>query len=83
MNSDETELSSLIRRIASASRGAMVICLMFGETRSASVARMLSVTIMFSIGEAATREAPSDSPIEGLQEAGTRQDSKSVNTNSL
>src|SRR5690242_15918832 len=61
-NSELTELSSLIRRIASAISGAMVIWRMFGASRTASVARIESVITMASIGEEEMRAtAPPDS----------------------
>ena len=61
-NSELTELSSLIRRIASAISGAMVICRTFGASRTASVARIESVITIVSIGDDAMRAtAPPDS----------------------
>ena len=50
-----------MRRIASAISGAIVSCRMLCDTRTASVATMLSVSTSFLIGEAATRAtAPPD-----------------------
>ena len=60
-NKLETELSSLIRLIASAIKGAMVNCLMLWDTRTASVAMMLSVMTRSSMGDDVTRAtAPPD-----------------------
>ncbi len=58
----ETDLSSLMRSIASAIKGAIVSCRMFCDRRTASVATMLSVMTSILIGEADTRAtAPPES----------------------
>src|SRR5271170_6328236 len=61
-NSELTELSSLMRRIASAINGATLIWRMLCARRTASVARIESVIVIVSIGEDAMRAtAPPDS----------------------
>jgi hypothetical protein len=61
-NSELTDDSSLIRRIASASKGAMVNCRMLLARSTSGVAWIESVIVIISIGESATRAtAPPDS----------------------
>src|SRR5579883_575623 len=61
-NSELTLVSSLMRRIASAIRGATVIWRMFWASFTASVAKIESVIVIISIGEEAMRAtAPPES----------------------
>ena len=63
-NNELTELSSLMRRIASASNGAMVSSRIFAQRFTCSVARIESVIVIISIGDEAMRAtaAPDRTP---------------------